>query len=77
LGVPGKKAHSVPNFEYSNVIILKIPFRGQVRQRTFGFTITIGDYILQFDNYLIIESDYVEIMLKNLNTKVPELLKTF
>lgn len=70
LCVPEENAHSVHSFGYPNVKILKTPFRGQVRQRAFGFVNAIGDYILQLDDDLIIEPDCIEIMLKELN-KLP------
>jgi hypothetical protein len=69
--VPEENAHAVPNFAYSNVSILRTPFRGQVRQRAFGFTKAKGTYIMQFDDDLIIEPDSIEIMLQNLNS-LPE-----
>lgn len=68
LCVPEENAHSVPDFAYTNVRILRTPFRGQVRQRAFGFTNANGTYILQFDDDLIIEPDCIEIMLQDLNT---------
>ena len=71
LCVPEENAHAVPNFAYTNVSILKTPFRGQVRQRAFGFTRAKGTYIMQFDDDLIIEPDSIEIMLQNLNS-LPE-----
>lgn len=68
LCVPGENAHAVPNFGYSNVSILKTPFRGQVRQRAFGFGKAKCSFIMQFDDDLIIEPDSIEIMLNNLNS---------
>jgi hypothetical protein len=71
LCIPEENAHAVPDFPYSNVSIVKTPFRGQVRQRAFGFTKAQCSYIMQFDDDLIIEPDSIEIMLQNLNT-LPE-----
>jgi hypothetical protein len=68
LCVPEENAHAIPNFMYSNVSILKTPFRGQVRQRAFGLGKAKCSYIMQFDDDLVVEPNSIEIMLRNLNT---------
>ena len=51
---------------YENVIILKSPLKGQVKQRIFGFKHATEKHILQLDDDIWIDQENLKILLHNL-----------
>jgi GT2 family glycosyltransferase len=52
--------------DYSNLRIVYVPFKGQVAQRAYGFTLTKNNFVLQLDDDIDLDKYCVENLVKAL-----------
>jgi len=66
--IPIQESYNITFQLPDNVKICISETRGQVAQRLFGFTLAQGEFIMQIDDDLILESNTIELLLNSLIT---------
>lgn len=65
--IPENESYRTKKILFSNVTILITPIRGQVGQRSFGFSRTKGKLILQLDDDVILDKDCISKLIESMN----------
>ena len=71
--IPEDRVGSVPKLAYKNVEILPTKFRGQVKQRIFGFISSKTELVMQLDDDIELGHDCIEILISKINTNSDEI----
>jgi hypothetical protein len=58
--IPKEDSYKVRSLVFDNIKIIETPFRGQVRQRAYGFERVKNDLVLQVDDDILLDSDCIK-----------------
>ena len=62
--IPREDVNNVSSFGFDNVRIIETDFRGQVRQRAYGFAIVKSGLVLQLDDDILLDSTCLETLVQ-------------